>query len=219
MTPEEIIAEMVSVYRSTSAYEDEFVTTWGDLKKTFKTYFVAPKYFRVEYPDQNFWVDKPGGRYKEPPDEGTSVEWSDGEGLFRKRFYEPKAHREESIEKVVGTTRVLRILLDLPAQDKHDIRAISNLERIADQVIADSACYCLVGTTVSLRDTEICISAEGFTLRRVRYKNWFGTMETLGIADDVPSNDSLPFSNECVYQGVKLNGEIDKSLFTPPDVL
>lgn len=217
MNAQDILDSLVKTYRMARTYSDSGTVQVFTHPHNFKTYFSAPRKYRCEYPDVDCWVDKPGGTYRPSPIKGTSVLWSDGTNNYVKWFYKNEPWEEtdkESVRRLHSTLHGFDSLLLLLGVKDSTVLNIESLNRIADDMIDGIECLRVQGSVHSPADTELWIAKDTYVLRRVRQKNWFPVLRERGIADDIPSNESLPFNRDCIYNEVHLNRELDDTLFS-----
>lgn len=225
MEHHKILEQVRLAYWEAKSYADEFACDSGygagfglSLNRMV---FLKPNKFWIEYQDSNCWVDRPGGIYNSRPDRGHSCLWTDGISTYRKRFFEGHSTRESNRDIALRKTGVvryaLRILQLLTISPDTKISLLNDPVLLANESLEGLDCFRLLGSVLSPRDTEIWIDTSKYTIRRIRTKSWFDAMHKLGIADDVPSNDSLPFNVDCTYKLVELNPQIDEAKFYPPE--
>lgn len=225
MDGQSIIDRLAETYFNALTYVEHARIDRRHFSESFKTSFRSPGKLRYEYSDIKLWVDKPGGIYKNPPERGTSVLWSDGRNCYRKKFYKPITEQEESLSAALGISpgkcplngTHSAFLLNSPIADRRDgVLALADITRLSDDYFEGVDCYRLKGSLVSSKDAEVWIAKQNFTLRRLRLKSWFYMMHKLGIDEDVPDNDGLPFNHELIYESVRINEPVDDRLFDPP---
>src|SRR5262249_44342200 len=84
----EIIEKLLTAYRQLESYTDTATITWGVSSFRFWTYYSHPNQLRLEFSDHYNWIGKPGSRWTDEGQVGTSVIYSNGRAAKSKRFYE-----------------------------------------------------------------------------------------------------------------------------------
>lgn len=213
MDAAEIVAKAIARYASLSTYCDVGRIQHGRDCITFRTWFKKPHKFRLEWSDITYQYG-PGSGIHRVPMTGNSVIWSPLPGRLFRKLLEQDVEQSSDINTFDIRPPALinvALLLMLPTSGgAGTILSLLDLKRLDDAHTAGHQCFRITGTLRSHLDEEIWIDKDAFTIRRQLSKAWF---QYLTENDDIPPNDSLPFTSECIYDSVMIDAPIEDDLF------
>jgi hypothetical protein len=164
MDATDIMQEMHQKYAECSSYQDSgfvrlpLLSFGAELR--FKTYFVRPNKFRLDWQ-----------HYKGTVNNSSGSIWTDGDRVYA-RLAKGKEEKESlrqaianSAELSAGTSTAVPTLL-IPFADKYVLTDLKKVCLVSDDT--NPACFCIRGWSQQDDDTQLWIDKETLVLKRMR---------------------------------------------------
>jgi hypothetical protein len=224
MNPEQLLAAMKKTYAKAKSFGCTGTTDRGYGRRDFVLAFERPMRLRIEYfaSEEADTSETTKAKGKARTSEHLLI--VDGNSIHASENYPRSKNGQEleallALDSALGVSEPIQpILMLLPefARKSGAVLQTSELRRLPDDILEGTECHRISGTLLSDRDTEIWIGKDDFAMHRLRMKTWFRFMHSLGIAEDLPDPDSLPFDVDCIYRDVQINENLQAELFHAP---
>jgi hypothetical protein len=239
LNEQQIIQQLSALYANCRSYEDQgYVDTIIDPGTTqerrgrvaFRTAFVRPMYFRLEWMRFDPFTGKPN-------QEGSEAIWCDGAKAYsRNRFDEHEVEFENLDHAIASATGVAAHTVSsllMPDVLSFKFMRHGNLSSVPDEILFDEPCCHLCATTDEQR-VDILVSKQSFVLRRIREERVLkgGAQMTLpqlppGISAEEreemlavlsEATEDLHEVSDCSYTNVRFDNQLPQALFQQAQV-
>ncbi len=236
MNVNEIVHRMLHTYSHCESYSDVGSVRLVDMERddldrpevVFKTHFKKPRRFRFE------WQYRTGG----------DMDWQENSmGFDGTEAWEQYHEQEEpelaedldsAIARATGASmgavhEISDMLLEVETAEENWLRWHKEISLLGQEAVGEELCYCITTGTMRPQDKMIWISAETFTVTKVKFNSgtgetvtpyfWLGREEGKENLDAATlehlesSRDQYDYYIEKVYSAVKLNEEIPDEFF------